>query len=523
MITFDEFTDVARKHLHMSKKEMPEERLGSLWCALDADNSNQLQRDEFARFLRLAAPAIHRGVYKRDKAKESTFGALRLGTALACTPTAEMRASLEAPPLTEEELTDLSLLVNQKLEDSLQLQSKGLHGIGNLFADVDTDGSGFITFDEFEAVIRKKLQIKKGRLTEDRLKALWCAIDGDDSNQIHVNEFSLFVKGLISQLLDSSRPRPASVAMRRPRPKAVLDQNGARKPLYLLALGTEEERAVYASFLEERLRGRIEAQAQQEAAMAKRLLRRQEEMQREAEERAKCRLVSQQKAEFKRRMLADIQMQLLRSPIPAGHAVWDAAAGFRLGGGRMMPLYESERLVGRLEKQGKLQWPGRSYSPGRVATPFVEDVSRLESRMTSPRISQRSPSRASTAQPVQRTRGAGEARELMMAQSASRPSLNRGEAPPEPPPSSSAQQGVMCAPITAPNEESQEVTRPEIRPEIRPESREASRRNTPNPSMHAVTSSTVRPMRGSSSLPSLGGAPQPKFLGLPPKLPTKVR
>jgi hypothetical protein len=67
------------------------------------------------------------------------------------------------------------------------------------------------------------------------------------------------------------------------------------------------------------------------------------------------------------------------------------------------------------------------------------------------------------------------------------------------------------------------VTRPEIRPEIRPESREASRRNTPNPSMHAVTSSTVRPMRGSSSLPSLGGAPQPKFLGLPPKLPPKVR
>ena len=44
MITFDEFTDVARKHLNMSKKEMPEERLGSLWCALDADDSNQLQR-----------------------------------------------------------------------------------------------------------------------------------------------------------------------------------------------------------------------------------------------------------------------------------------------------------------------------------------------------------------------------------------------------------------------------------------------------------------------------------------------
>ena len=90
MITFDEFTDVARKHLNMSKKEMPEERLGSLWCALDADDSNQLQRDEFARFLRLAAPAIHRGVYKRDKAKESTFGALRLGTALACTPEFEL-------------------------------------------------------------------------------------------------------------------------------------------------------------------------------------------------------------------------------------------------------------------------------------------------------------------------------------------------------------------------------------------------------------------------------------------------
>ncbi len=486
MITWDEFTDVARKHLKMKKKELPDERLRALWCALDADDSNQLQRDEFAKILRLSAPAIHRNVIKRDKAKHSTFGAFVGATALTCTPTREMRASLEAPPLTEDELSDLSLLFNQRLEESLYQQSKGVHGIGNLFADIDADGSGFITFDEFEAVIRKKLQIKKGKLPEDRLKALWCAIDADDSNQIHVNEFSLFTKGLISQLLDASRARPVGVAVQRPRPKVALDREGVRKPLTMLAIGNEEERAVYASYLEERARERARAHAQHEAQMAERILRRKEEVQLEAEERAKRRMVSMQKAEFKRRMLADMQMQLLRSPIPEGHARWDAAQGYRLGGGRIMPLYESERLIGRLEKQGKLQWPGRAYSPTRSTTPFVEDVSRLESLISSPSISRRSMSRGAT--PMHR--GRGEARELVMLQSSSRASLSRGETPMHPP--SMLDGGAWAS-----------------KPGSKEPSRQPSRLDTPLASLHPASGSTARPMRGSSSLPALG-APPPK-------------
>jgi len=155
------------------------------------------------------SPVVHKNAQKKDLPKASTSGAFVTGIALACMPTREMRAALLEPPLSESELLELSELFKQCLEASLAKQTyKGANGIGNLFAYVDADGSGFITYDEFEPAVRKKLHIKKGRLSDDRLKALWCAIDGDDSNQIHVNEFSMFVKGLVKELLDAARPRP---------------------------------------------------------------------------------------------------------------------------------------------------------------------------------------------------------------------------------------------------------------------------------------------------------------------------
>ena len=267
--SWDEFTDVARKHLKIKKKELPDARLRGLWCALDADDSNQLQRDEFSKFLKRSAPAVHKNVHKKDAAKASTFGAFITGNALACTPTRDMRAALLEPSLTESELLDLSELFKHKLEESLEKQSyKGAKGIGNLFADVDADGSGFITYDEFEPAVRKKLHIKKGRLSNDRLKALWCAIDGDDSNQIHVNEFSMFVKGLIRELLDAARQRPAIPSSRRP-PKPLPDPSDydGHKSLYQLANGSDEERAIYAGFLAERARERAKEHAKHEAEL----------------------------------------------------------------------------------------------------------------------------------------------------------------------------------------------------------------------------------------------------------------
>ena len=38
------------------------------------------------------------------------------------------------------------------------------------------DGSGFITFDEWRRAIRGRLRVPPSTLSEDRIKALWCAM-----------------------------------------------------------------------------------------------------------------------------------------------------------------------------------------------------------------------------------------------------------------------------------------------------------------------------------------------------------
>jgi hypothetical protein len=58
----------------------------------------------------------------------------------------------------------------------------------NLFSEVDRDSSGFVTFDEFEDVIRHLLKKGPSVLSATALKALWCALDADDSNELHKDE-----------------------------------------------------------------------------------------------------------------------------------------------------------------------------------------------------------------------------------------------------------------------------------------------------------------------------------------------
>ena len=63
-----------------------------------------------------------------------------------------------------------------------------------LFREADVDGSGEVTFDEFQIVVRKKLNLAPAEMSEARLRALWCALDADDSNAIRVDELAKLLK-----------------------------------------------------------------------------------------------------------------------------------------------------------------------------------------------------------------------------------------------------------------------------------------------------------------------------------------
>ena len=60
--------------------------------------------------------------------------------------------------------------------------------------DVDEDHSGFITFDELQSVVRRKLRKGPSVLDDGALKALWCAIDTNDSDRLERDEFARFLR-----------------------------------------------------------------------------------------------------------------------------------------------------------------------------------------------------------------------------------------------------------------------------------------------------------------------------------------
>ena len=111
-----------------------------------------------------------------------------MDVALESTPTSEMLSELEAANFalpTDDELTELSKRMNgwleQKRHDEGQARS---HTWFNLFKEIDQDGSGFITYDELENVIRFDLKKSHKEISTKSLKALWCVLDKDLSNQV---------------------------------------------------------------------------------------------------------------------------------------------------------------------------------------------------------------------------------------------------------------------------------------------------------------------------------------------------
>ena len=117
--------------------------------------------------------------------------------ALETQPTVELRAELEAAGVDlpgEDELKQLSAMFNEALDTmrrALGTKSDNAVGWHDVFREFDKDGSGVITYDEI-LLVRNKLKLPD--LSNDTLKALWCALDADNSNQIEVNEFASFAK-----------------------------------------------------------------------------------------------------------------------------------------------------------------------------------------------------------------------------------------------------------------------------------------------------------------------------------------
>ena len=92
-----------------------------------------------------------------------------------------------------------------------------------------------------------------------------------------------------------------------------------------------------------------------------------------ARQTSTVRLIESYRSDYKRRMLNEMRGRMA-SAIP------NRPGEVRLGGQRTLPSYESERLMGLMER-GAWQWPGESRlpAPRRISTgAFVDNVGRLD-------------------------------------------------------------------------------------------------------------------------------------------------
>ena len=115
-----------------------------------------------------------------------------------------LRLREEGVPLpTVDELLALSKLCTERLEAARQANSTSARTfvVGkastfmNLFAEIDEDRSGVVTYDELHRVLRKKLEVTTSELSAKGLLALWCALDADDSNSVSIDEMGAFLQG----------------------------------------------------------------------------------------------------------------------------------------------------------------------------------------------------------------------------------------------------------------------------------------------------------------------------------------
>ena len=114
-ITYDELTNAYRQKCKKTEKVIAQSTIKSLWCALDADCSNTLEKSEMGNFLRAGADSLPKAPppQKREYKLISEIDRVGMGRALDSTPTSELLKELEAEGITPPDADELLELSKQ--------------------------------------------------------------------------------------------------------------------------------------------------------------------------------------------------------------------------------------------------------------------------------------------------------------------------------------------------------------------------------------------------------------------------
>ena len=131
-------------------------------------------------------------------------------------------------PLDEDEITKLAELLNHKCTPSDPKTPRIVWS--KCFKQADTDDSGRIAFSEFTHLFRSRdgLAMSHDALSEDRLRALWKALDTDGSGQLSMGEFGAFMRrgepAAARTAAEAARARLAAARLEAQRRQTAEDQ-----------------------------------------------------------------------------------------------------------------------------------------------------------------------------------------------------------------------------------------------------------------------------------------------------------
>ena len=246
-VTFAELSAMLRDDLGLSSNELPAAALKAVWAALDADGSGFITAGEFGGFMRRGEAegvtltstlwrermmdarnadmakwrrregrraartqkrqhAEHEAMRERVRAmREYRQRAIDANAAAKARKQQEAmrdRTERDAPkllartsgvePAAEAQLRAVAELLNRRL--ALHVEDPARRSWFKLFRHMDDDGSGRITYAELSAVIRDELRVSAREMPEAHLRAVWAAIDADQSGFATAGKFGMFMK-----------------------------------------------------------------------------------------------------------------------------------------------------------------------------------------------------------------------------------------------------------------------------------------------------------------------------------------